>query len=72
MTESSVVFCPRFSIIKSFMNGMFVGLDEEFKNVYPSVLATWAPIDYALKNNLKVFDFMGVGVPDTGLWGKRI
>lgn len=40
------------------------GLDEEFKNVYPSVLATWAPIDYALKNNLKVFDFMGVGVPD--------
>jgi lipid II:glycine glycyltransferase (peptidoglycan interpeptide bridge formation enzyme) len=40
------------------------GLDEEFKNVYPSVLATWAPIDYALKNNLQVFDFMGVGIPD--------
>jgi hypothetical protein len=40
------------------------GLDEEFKNVYPSVLATWAPIDYALKNNLKFFDFMGVGIPD--------
>lgn len=40
------------------------GLDEEFKNLYPSVLATWAPIDYALKNNLKFFDFMGVGIPD--------
>jgi hypothetical protein len=40
------------------------GLDEEFKNLYPSVLATWAPIDYALKNNLKTFDFMGVGIPD--------
>ena len=40
------------------------GLDEEFKDVYPSVLATWAPIDYAMKNNLQVFDFMGVGVPD--------
>jgi serine/alanine adding enzyme len=40
------------------------GLDEEFKNVYPSVLATWAPIDYALKNNLQIFDFMGVGIPD--------
>jgi lipid II:glycine glycyltransferase (peptidoglycan interpeptide bridge formation enzyme) len=40
------------------------GLDEEFKNVYPSVLATWAPIDYAIKNNLQVFDFMGVGIPD--------
>ena len=40
------------------------GLDEEFKNVYPSVLATWAPIEYAIKNNLQVFDFMGVGIPD--------
>jgi serine/alanine adding enzyme len=40
------------------------GLDEKFKNVFPSVLATWAPIDYALKNNLQVFDFMGVGIPD--------
>lgn len=40
------------------------GLDEEFKDVYPSVLATWAPIDYAMKNNLKLFDFMGVGLPD--------
>ena len=40
------------------------GLDEKFKNVYPSVLATWAPIDYALKNNLQTFDFMGVGIPD--------
>ncbi len=40
------------------------GLDEEFKNLFPSVLATWAPIDYALKNNLQTFDFMGVGIPD--------
>jgi len=27
-------------------------------------MATWAAIDYALKNNIKAFDFMGVGVPD--------
>ena len=40
------------------------GLDTEFKKVYPSVLATWAAIDYANKNNIPVFDFMGVGVPD--------
>lgn len=40
------------------------GLDQEYKNVYPSVLATWAAIEYGLKNNLKIFDFMGVGVPD--------
>jgi lipid II:glycine glycyltransferase (peptidoglycan interpeptide bridge formation enzyme) len=40
------------------------GLDREHKNVYPSVLATWAAIDYAINNNLQVFDFMGVGVPN--------
>ncbi|MBC8485516.1 MAG: peptidoglycan bridge formation glycyltransferase FemA/FemB family protein [Bacteroidetes bacterium] len=40
------------------------GLDLEYKHVYPSILATWAAIDYALKNNIRTFDFMGVGVPD--------
>ncbi len=40
------------------------GLDEEYRQIYPSVLATWAPIEYALKNNLLIFDFMGVGIPD--------
>lgn len=40
------------------------GLDQEYKHIYPSVLATWAAIDYALKNNIKAFDFMGVGLPD--------
>jgi lipid II:glycine glycyltransferase (peptidoglycan interpeptide bridge formation enzyme) len=40
------------------------GMDREYKNLYPSVLATWAAIDYGTKNDLKVFDFMGVGVPD--------
>ena len=40
------------------------GLDKEYKHCYPSVLATWAAIEYALENNIKTFDFMGVGVPD--------
>ncbi|MEZ5146707.1 MAG: hypothetical protein R2759_06405 [Bacteroidales bacterium] len=40
------------------------GLDQEYKQAYPSVLATCAAIDYALQNNIAVFDFMGVGVPD--------
>ena len=39
------------------------GLDEQYKKKYPSVLATWAPIDYALENELKHFDFMGLGTP---------
>ena len=40
------------------------GLDHDITQVHPSVLATWAPIDYALRNNISTFDFMGVGKPD--------
>lgn len=42
------------------------GLDEEFRRngIYPSVLATWAAIEYALDNGFSQFDFMGVGKPD--------
>jgi lipid II:glycine glycyltransferase (peptidoglycan interpeptide bridge formation enzyme) len=40
------------------------GLDKEYKEQYPSVLATWAAIDFAAKNDIKNFDFMGVGRPD--------
>jgi len=41
------------------------GLDQECKEkgVYPSVLATWAAIDFAVKNGYTKFDFMGVGIP---------
>lgn len=41
------------------------GLDQEYKDQYPSVLATWAGIEYAIDNGIKSFDFMGVGKPDT-------
>lgn len=47
------------------------GLDQKYKSVYPSVLATWAAIDYALKNNIPEFDFMGVGLPDKD-YGVRV
>jgi len=40
------------------------GLDHQYREVHPSVLATWAALDYAVKNNIPRFDFMGVGVPD--------
>lgn len=41
------------------------GLDEEYRSrhIYPSVMATWAAIDYAIDNDFKHFDFMGVGKP---------
>jgi hypothetical protein len=40
------------------------GLDQQYKEVYPSVLATWAALDYAVNNNIPRFDFMGVGIPE--------
>jgi len=42
------------------------GNDGIDKNVFPSVLATWAGIEYAAKNNYRYFDFMGAGKPDEG------
>jgi hypothetical protein len=40
------------------------GLDQEYKEDYPSVLATWAALEYAVNNDIPQFDFMGVGIPE--------
>ncbi len=40
------------------------GKDGVYKNIYPSILATWAAMDYAIKNEIPRFDFMGAGKPD--------
>ena len=42
------------------------GLDGQFKNVYPSTIATWAAIEYAASNGYGIFDMMGAGKPDEG------
>ncbi|GHT19633.1 hypothetical protein FACS189429_7480 [Bacteroidia bacterium] len=39
------------------------GNDKDFRNNYPSVVATWAGIDCALRSGISKFDFMGAGVP---------
>lgn len=39
------------------------GNDSENKNRYASVMANWAAIEYASKNNIPTFDFMGAGKP---------
>ncbi|MCP4148715.1 MAG: peptidoglycan bridge formation glycyltransferase FemA/FemB family protein [bacterium] len=57
------IMCP-ITKDKTIYEWYICGLDGKFKGVYPSILATWAPIDYALNNNLKCFDFMGAGKPD--------
>lgn len=39
------------------------GLDREYKEQYPSVIATWAAIEYANQQHIPLFDFMGAGSP---------
>lgn len=41
------------------------GMDREYnkEGIYPSVMATWAAIDYASENNIPEFDLMGMGKP---------
>lgn len=58
------ILCPIFEN-KVIYEYYIVGLDKEYKNLYPSVMATWAAIEYALNNNIPVFDFMGAGSPDS-------
>lgn len=40
------------------------GLDEEYRDLSPSVVATHAAIEYAKENGLPLFDFMGAGEPE--------
>ncbi len=40
------------------------GLDSEYKDESPSVMATYAAISYAFNNRLSKFDFMGAGKPE--------
>lgn len=40
------------------------GKDRKYKNIFPSILSTWAAIEYANKNEIKYLDFMGAGSPD--------
>ena len=57
------MMCPVFAD-KAIYEWYVCGLDEEYKEQYPSVMATYAAIEYAKRNGLPVFDFMGAGVPD--------
>ena len=57
------MMCPIFAG-KAIYEWYVCGLDEVYREQYPSVMATYAAIEYAKQNGLPVFDFMGAGVPD--------
>ncbi|MBX2874955.1 MAG: GNAT family N-acetyltransferase [Saprospiraceae bacterium] len=57
------ILCPIFEnkVIYEWYVG---GKDRVVKGLHPSVLATWAPIEYAVQNGYDHFDFMGAGKPN--------
>jgi lipid II:glycine glycyltransferase (peptidoglycan interpeptide bridge formation enzyme) len=57
------IMCPIFK--ETIYEWYVCGLDNEYKDQSPSVLATWAVIEYAGKNGLKYFDFLGAGSADS-------
>ena len=56
------IVCPVLKN-KTIYEWYVCGKDGKYENVYPGVLATWAAMQYANKNNIRVFDFMGAGKP---------
>ncbi len=46
------------------MNGMFAGWMKNLKMYTPVSWLPGLPLNMLLNNNLQVFDFMGVGIPD--------
>lgn len=57
------IACPVFAN-KVIYEWYICGIDGLVKGLHPSVLATWAPIEYGLNNGFDHFDFMGAGKPD--------
>lgn len=57
------IMCPIFTS-KGIYEYYVCGKDSDYKEQYPSIMATWAAIEYASQNNIPLFDFMGAGQPD--------
>lgn len=57
------IMCP-ITEGKAIYEFYIAGKDQEYRDQYPSVLATYAAMDYGLKNNMNYFDFMGAGAVD--------
>ena len=55
-------FCPVFNN-KAIYEWYICGLDKIYRslNIYPSVLATWGIIDFAIQHKIHSVEFMGAG-----------
>lgn len=57
------IMCPILQD-KSIYEFYVCGLDADYKDQYPSIMATWAAIEFAVQNKISLFDFMGAGSPN--------
>lgn len=58
------ILCPVFKG-KAIYEWYIAGLDKEYKEYTPSVMATWAAIQYGQEHQLQHFDFLGAGSPES-------
>lgn len=56
------IMCPMLAG-KAVYEFYVCGLDDEYSELYPSVMATWSAMEYAGINAIPLFDFMGAGKP---------
>lgn len=57
------IMCPVFAN-KVIYEWYICGEDGLAQGLHPSVLATWAPIEYGYRHGFDHFDFLGAGRPD--------
>jgi predicted N-acyltransferase len=57
------IMCPVLEK-KSIYEFYICGLDNEHREQCPSIMATWAAMEYACENGIQRFDFMGAGRPE--------
>ncbi|MBI1782768.1 MAG: peptidoglycan bridge formation glycyltransferase FemA/FemB family protein [Sphingobacteriales bacterium] len=56
------MMCPIFEN-RIFYDWYVSGDDKNYRNLYPSVMITYSGIEYAVKNNIALYDFLGAGKP---------
>jgi predicted N-acyltransferase len=58
------IVCPiSTNFLKRTIYELYVCGSRKYNNLYPSIMATWAPIEWGAENEIDIFDFMGAGKP---------
>ncbi|UCD20266.1 MAG: GNAT family N-acetyltransferase, partial [candidate division WOR-3 bacterium] len=61
------IICPiSENAFKRTIYELYICGSRSHDRLYPSVLSTWAPIEWGANNGMTFFDFMGAGKPNVG------